>query len=102
MSKICLVFFPNFNGTYMYSCIEFPRISFYTRGGLVHPPKRIAFAEICSSHCCNVKTLSLLICNFSLFLKEQGHLTVNKPVISRIYIVAHTWPLCSAQIVVDG
>ena len=35
-------------------------------------------------------------------LKEQGHVTVNKPVISIIYIVSHTWPLCSAQILVDG
>ena len=35
-------------------------------------------------------------------LKGQGHVTVNKPVISRISIVAHTWPLCSAQISVDG
>ena len=31
-----------------------------------------------------------------------GHVTVNKPVISKIYIVAHTWPLCSVQILVDG
>ena len=35
-------------------------------------------------------------------LKGQGHVTVNKPVISRIYIVAHMWPLCSTQISVDG
>ena len=35
-------------------------------------------------------------------LKAQGHVTVNKPVISMIYIVSHTWPLCSAQILVDG
>ena len=35
-------------------------------------------------------------------LKGLGHITVNKPVISIIYIVAHTWPLCSAQILVDG
>ena len=35
-------------------------------------------------------------------LKAQGHVTVNKPVISTIYIVPHTWPLCSAQILVDG
>ena len=34
--------------------------------------------------------------------KGQGHVTVNKPVISIIYIVARTWPLCSAQILVDG
>ena len=25
-------------------------------------------------------------------LKGQGHVTVNKPVISRINVVAHTWP----------
>ena len=35
-------------------------------------------------------------------LKAQGYITVNKPVISIIYIVTHTWPLCSAQILVDG
>ena len=35
-------------------------------------------------------------------LKVQGHVTVNKPIISMIYIVAHTWPLCSAQVLVDG
>ena len=35
-------------------------------------------------------------------LKGQGHVTVNNPVISMIYIVAHTWPLCSSQILVDG
>ena len=35
-------------------------------------------------------------------LKAQGHVTVNKPVISIIYIVSHTWPLCSVQILVDG
>ena len=39
---------------------------------------------------------------FFLSLKAQGHVTVNKPVISIIYIVSHTWPLCSAQILVDG
>ena len=35
-------------------------------------------------------------------LKGQGHVTVKKPVISIIYIVAHTWSFCSAQIFVDG
>ena len=35
-------------------------------------------------------------------LKGQGHVSVNKPAISMIYIVAHTWPLCSAQTLVDG
>ena len=35
-------------------------------------------------------------------LKGQSHVTVNKPVISGIYIVGHTLPLCSAQILVDG
>ena len=40
--------------------------------------------------------------NQSMMLKGQGHVTVNKPVISIIYIVAHTWLLCSAQILVDG
>ena len=35
-------------------------------------------------------------------LKEQGHVPVNKPIISIIYIVAHKWSLCSAQILVDG
>ena len=42
------------------------------------------------------------ICHVSNWLKAQGHVTVNKLVISIIYIVAHTWPLCSAQILVDG
>ena len=37
-----------------------------------------------------------------VYLKEQGHVTANKLVISMIYIVAHTWPLCSAQILVGG
>ena len=35
-------------------------------------------------------------------LKGQGHVTVNKFVICLMYIVAHMWPLCSAQIFVDG
>ena len=35
-------------------------------------------------------------------LKAQDHVTVNKPVIYIINIVGHTWPLCSAQILVDG
>ena len=34
-------------------------------------------------------------------LKGQGYVTVNKPVISRIYVVAHTLPLCSVLILVD-
>ena len=34
-------------------------------------------------------------------LKGQCHVTVNKHVISRIYIVGHTWPLYSVQILVD-
>ena len=38
----------------------------------------------------------------ALPLKALGHVTVNKPVISIIYIVFHTWPLCSAQLLVDG
>ena len=38
----------------------------------------------------------------SLKGKGQGHVTVNKPIMSRIYIVANTWPLCSVQILVDG
>ena len=37
-----------------------------------------------------------------MILKGQGHVTVNKPVISIIYIVVHMWPLCSVQILVDG
>ena len=40
--------------------------------------------------------------NYKVQLKGQSHISVNKPVISRIYIVVHTWPLCSAQILVDG
>ena len=47
--------------------------------------------------------LCLNRCSFwPLNLKAQGHVTVNKPVISIIYIVSHMWPLCSAQILVDG
>ena len=34
-------------------------------------------------------------------LKGKGPATVNKPVVSIIYIVAQTRPLCSAQISVD-
>ena len=53
----------------------------------------------------NFDSPSYLVQDFShvlkVSLKEQGHVTVNKPVISRIYIVAHTWPLRSAQILVD-
>ena len=46
--------------------------------------------------------LRLCFCLGYLNLKGTGHVTVNNPVISRIHIVAHTWPLCSAQILVDG
>ena len=35
-------------------------------------------------------------------LKGQGHVTVNKSVISILDIVAHTCPLSSEQILVDG
>ena len=35
-------------------------------------------------------------------LKGLGYVTINKPVISIIHIVAHTWPLRSVQILVDG
>ena len=35
-------------------------------------------------------------------LKGHRHVTLNKPVISRIYIVSHTWQLCFSQILVDG
>ena len=38
----------------------------------------------------------------NVYLNGQGHVTVKKLFISIIYIVVHTWPLCSAQIVVDG
>ena len=34
-------------------------------------------------------------------LKGQGHVTINKPVISIISIVAYTWPSCSEQILAD-
>ena len=43
-----------------------------------------------------------LHCVTLAFLKALGHVTVNKPVISIIYVVVHTWPLCFAQISVDG
>ena len=45
----------------------------------------------------SVKVSLELVC-----FKAQGHVTINKPVISMIYIITHTWPLCSAQILVDG
>ena len=34
--------------------------------------------------------------------KGAGSRNRKKPVISIIYIVSHTWPLCSAQILVDA
>ena len=46
-------------------------------------------------------TSQFLLC----FLKGHGRVTVNKPVISTVYIVdytVYTWPLCSAQILVHG
>ena len=46
-----------------------------------------------------------IVCQFNIQcydLKGQGHVTVNKPVIYRIYIVAHRWPFRSVQILVDG
>ena len=42
--------------------------------------------------------LTKLSNDLTLTLKAQGHVTVSKPVISIIYVVAHTWP----QILVDG
>ena len=58
-------------------------------------------------------TDAIVLQNLSLFGKfppvlfdsqkeDSCHVTVDKPVISIIYIVFHTWPLCSAQILVDG
>ena len=47
------------------------------------------------------QSFSLQCFSLNQSLKGQGQVTVNKPVISRIYIVAHTWPLCSVQILVD-
>ena len=65
-------------------------VAIFISKGLFHP----AFlARVVSS-------LAFVVAIF--ILKEQGHVTVNKPVISIIYIVVHTWPLCSAQILVDG
>ena len=49
-----------------------------------------------------LERLKILFQQTSCYLKALGHVTVNKPVISIIYIVVHTWPLCSAQILVDG
>ena len=40
--------------------------------------------------------------NYVQNLKEQGDVTLKKLVISIIYVVAHTWPLCSAQILWMG
>ena len=53
----------------------------------------------------SVKLLGVLLdenLSWKYHLKGQRHVTVNKPVISMIYIISHTWPLCSAQILVDG
>ena len=50
----------------------------------------------------NIVNMFLAIGNSRKRLKGQGHIPVNKPFISKIYIVAHTWPLCSVQILVDG
>ena len=58
--------------------------------------------------CCNFKLSEnvlwpkLKIWIHTLQTREQGHVTVNKSVISIIYIVAHTSPLCSSQILVVG
>ena len=38
----------------------------------------------------------------ALFLKGQGHVTVKTLVISIIYVVAHTLPLRSVQILAEG
>lgn len=35
-------------------------------------------------------------------LKGPDHVTINKPVMSIIYIVSHTYQLCSAQSLMDG
>ena len=51
-------------------------------------------------YCAHMELLQNVL--IKLWLKGHGHVTVNKPVISKIYIVAQTWPLCSAQILVDG
>ena len=51
---------------------------------------------------CQFCTTSQKQCSLPVTLKALDHVTVNKPVISIIYIVVHTWPLCSAQILVDG
>ena len=56
--------------------------------------------DLLTFHC--YVTLPLTTISGQKTLKVLGHVTVNKPVISRIYIVVHTWPLCSAQILVDG
>ena len=40
--------------------------------------------------------------DFKPNLKGMGQVTINNPVISVICIVAHTWSLCSVQILVNG
>ena len=39
---------------------------------------------------------------FRCILKGSGDVTVNKPVISIICVLIHTWQLCSAKISMDG
>ena len=66
--------------------------------------KQLSFKSECSvrSRRRVINTFKGIPCHHCQSLKAQGHVTVNKPVISMIYIVSHTWPLCSAQILVDG
>ena len=65
---------------------------------LFNPKVRILFLRRFCIRCPREKYEDLV---GSLTLKGQGHVTVNKSAISRIYIVSHTWPLCSLQILVD-
>ena len=81
MNKFLFVFLPSNSDTYMYSCILFawkngiPQNElFILWGRLSYPPKRIALAKACSSHCRNVNILGILLiilARLLRFLKES-------------------------------
>ena len=73
----------------------------------IYATQRLNKTILLKLSCCNCGALDVfyvvVVVFFSVFfpLKGHGHVTVNKPVISIIYIVAHTCPLCAAQILGD-
>ena len=61
-------------------------------GRLVHPLKRIAHAEACSSHCCKMKMFRKSDRGFSTFLKMMEHVGY-----SIRYCIFHCFCLESAE-----